>query len=393
MKNTSILILLFFITMATQAQKVNLPDRKIRILIKRSEIRGIPEAAQLNEYLKSFEHIIAKGLAEELPCVKIIAYQEVCNMMENDRERALAGEEVSLEDIAGALGCDILISLSIGKMGDAYLLTGSTMMSKNATVLDRNNSKTDIGNMMAEMEKFTSDMARELLAMEICPYKGDFTFTSTYTYDFNEKDTGLPEKDCDFERTTTVKKVKSESWTLQKVTRMQGEGNVVAFFDFNDETKTHSNCYHCQLMEGDYLLDQFEKERATTNESTTITETYNANGLANLNPEAAYEKYHAIIRIAFEKPSNTYTIKVQAISNPGKYTHKSEYRKKGCPYFKDWDNEWGGKYPVSIDRVHGPFPGNPFDKALKQSTTKTYDEKADKGKGQTVETLEFNLTR
>ena len=393
MKITTILLLLLFIVMATQAQKASLPDRKIRILIKRSEVKGIPEAAQLNEYLKSFEHIIAKGLAEELPCVKIIAYQEVCNMMENDRERALAGEEVSIEDIAGALGCDILISLSIGKMGDAYMLTGSTMMSKNATVIDRNNKETDIGNMMAEMKKFTSDMARELLAMEICPYKGDLTFTSTYTYDYKETDTGLPEKDCDFERTTTIKKVKSETWTLQKVTRMQAEGNVVAFFNFDDETKAHSTCYHCQLMEGDYLLDQFEKERATTNESTTITETYDAKGLANLDPESTYEKYHAIIRIIFDKPSNTYTVKVQAVSNTGKYTHKTEYRKKGCPYFKDWDNEWGGKYPVSIDRIHGPFPGNPFDKTLKQSTTKTYDEKADKGKGQTVETIEFNFTR
>jgi len=87
------------------------------------------------------------------------------------------------------------------------------------------------------------------------------------------------------------------------------------------------------------------------------------------------------------------TLKVQAISNIGKYTHKSEYRKKGCPNFKDWDNERGGKYPVSIDRAHGPFPSNPFDKTLKNTTTKTYDEKADKGKEQTVETIEFNLTR
>jgi len=60
---------------------------------------------------------------------------------------------------------------------------------------------------------------------------------------------------------------------MQKVTRMQAEGNVVAFFDFNKETKAHSTCYHCQLMEGEYLLDQFDKERTTTNKSTTITVT------------------------------------------------------------------------------------------------------------------------
>jgi len=88
---------------------------------------------------------------------------------------------------------------------------------------------------------------------------------------------------------------------------MQAEGNVVAFFNFDDETKAHSTCYHCQLMEGDYLLDQFEKERATTNESTTITETYDAKGLANLDPESTYEKYHAIIRIIFDKPHPTHT--------------------------------------------------------------------------------------
>jgi hypothetical protein len=81
MKNIAILLLLLFIVMSTEAQKAGLPDRKIRILIKRSEIRGIPEAAQLNTYLKTFEHIIAKGLAEELPCVKIIAYQEICDLM------------------------------------------------------------------------------------------------------------------------------------------------------------------------------------------------------------------------------------------------------------------------------------------------------------------------
>ena len=393
MKIATILFILVSPFLAAKAQKFNLPDRKIKILIMSSEVTKVANANEINAYVGTFEKIVAQVLSDNIPCASIITRREIIEWMEYDRMKELMGAGGNFNEIAGALGCDILISLSLGEIGGNYILSGSTMSERNASVLERDSRKSDIKNLVDEMEKYSNNLAKQLLALEICPYKGDFTFTSTYNYDFKEVDTGLPEKDCDFERATTVKKVKSETWTLQKVTRIQADGNVVAFFDFNDETKTHSNCYHCQLMEGDYLLDQFEKERATTNESATITETYDAKGLANPDPESSYGKYHAIIKIMFDIHANTYTIKVQAISNPGKYTHKSEYRKKGCPYFKDSDNEWGGIYPVSIDRVHGPFPGNPFDKTLKQSITKEYPEKADKGKGNTIETIEFNLTR
>ncbi|MEI8048420.1 MAG: hypothetical protein WCI92_13630 [Bacteroidota bacterium] len=393
MKIATILFILVFPFLAVKAQKFNLPDRKIKILIVSPEVTKVPNANEINGYVGTFEKIVAQALSDNIPCASVITRREIIEWMEYDRMKEMMGAGGRFDDIAGALGCDILINLTMAEVGGLYYITGSAMSSRNASILERGSRKADIGHLLDEMDKYSNDLVRELLAMEICPYKGDLTFTSAYTYDLAEKDTGLPEKDCDFERDITVKRVKQETWTLKKVSRIQADGNVNAFFDFKDENRMHSNCYHCQVMEGTYLLDIKEKERANITESTTITETYDAKGLAVLDPTAAFEKYHAIIKINFDIPANTYTISVKAISEPGKYNHKTEYRKKGCPYFEDSDNEWGGIYPVSIDRVHGPFPGNPFDKTLKQSITKEYPEKTDKGKGNTVETLEFNLTR
>jgi hypothetical protein len=392
MKIATILFILFGSLLSAQAQTFNPTKEKIKILILSREANEGPDAKELNGKMEMLENIVAETLSKDAPCVEIITKHEIAQMLEKDRWEVLLGQEGHFSEIAGALGCDYMISISISKIGERYFLNGSVLTPLNAQAKVRKNRDFDT-DMAGEFQRFANDIVRELLAGEICPYTGDLTYTSTFTHDELEKRTGLPDAGCDFEETTVKNNLKQETWIFKKVNRMQAEGNVDAFFTFNDETNSRSNCLHCQVMEGEYLLDVFEAHTSNTTKHASITETYNAKGLAFLDPQDKREKYHAIIRITFDLLANNYTLTVKAISQPGKYSKKTVFSEKGCPYYKDWDNETGGIYPVSINRTFGPFTGSPYEKNLKKTDTKTFDEESEKGTGKTIETVKFNLTR
>jgi len=391
MKIIPILVLIFTANIA-YAQLGTLPEKPHILIMGVDETDGKTES---NRYLVLFEDIISSILRKEIPCAEIITRNDIKIMIQFDRERVLLNpdSESNLEAIGGAMGCNILISLTISKIGDTYFLGGSTLSTRNAKATGKYNGQTDINSLVKSFQKFANDMARDLLAQEICAYKGEFTINSVKTFNDSEEREGLPGQDCEFKATKEENDKTEEKWTFQKVKRVQADANVGFSIDNVKSETEHNTCNHCMVMEGDYFLDQFEPNKANMNFSTVITEKFNANKIANLDPEAKYEQYHAVVKIAFNTLANNYTIHVKAISEPAKWVRKSVYKESGCPYHKNTENEIGATYPVSIDRTFGPFLGSPYEKTLKKTETKTYIDPDSNGKGKTVETVTFNLTR
>lgn len=393
MKIILTLVLIFAVSIAN-AQLGTLPERP-HILIMGVDATNGENPVESNRYLVLFEDIISSILRKEIPCAEIITRNDIKIMIQFDRDRALLNPDIesNLEAIGGAMGCNILINITISKIGDTYYLSGSTLSTRNTKAAGKYTGQADINSLVKSFQKFANDMARDLLAQEICAYKGDFTYSLVKTYKDIEENNGLPGIDCEFKKTKKEDDKTEETWIFNKVKRLQAEANVNYTFNFIKSESEHSTCNHCQVMEGDYLLDQFEPNKANMNFSNVITETYSATKIANLDPEAKYEQYHAVVKIAFNTLANNYTIHVKAISEPAKWTKKSVYRESGCPYHKNSENEIGGTYPVSIDRTFGPFLGSPYEKSLKKTETKTYIDPDSNGKGITVETVTFNLTR
>jgi hypothetical protein len=145
-------------------------------------------------------------------------------------------------------------------------------------------------------------------------------------------------------------------------------------------------------MENGYKLDVFEPNRANMKESIVITETYSANQTATVEG-TRLTGTNALIVIHFDTKANNYTITVKAATEPAKWTKKTVNTNSGCPYDKNFENEIGATYAQSFNHTFGPYPGSPYQKNLKQTVTKTIIDPDSKGKGKTVETISFNLTR
>jgi hypothetical protein len=391
-----LLIILISSTLYTQGKysKVGKIRERPRILIK--YIRPIDEkmegSEELNNLRNSFEGSVAQQISEEFPCAIINTYTEVQAKIAYDRQwnDGINGS-YSLQDALALLDCDILISLTSYKLGGKYYFVSCTMDPRSATVAGRNESGGK--NSSIDYSELIRQIIRDLVEMELCPYKGDVTFSSVKTFKDSQERNGLPNQDCEFKATKEEDNKTVETWTFQKAKRFEGIASVnYTINNYKKETERNT-CAHCSKMENGYRLDVFEANRADMKTSSVITETYSATNTAPLSSDVEYEKYNALIKIFFDTKANNYTITVKAVSQPAKWTKKTAIRNSGCPYDEDFDNEVGATYGQRCERTFGPFPGSPYQKNLKQNVTKTYTDEGSDGKGKTVETISFNLSR
>lgn len=384
-------ILIFSVTHA--GDNLGNMREKPKILILCQKLTKGEDYQKINETTRSFEDAVESQIRKEIPCASVMTYTTIQEMVAFDRTAYTLNPDNGshLEEILQNLQADIIISLLAYKVGDTYTFNAGTLSTRKASILDKN---TSTGNKdIYDYGEIARLIVQDLLASEICPYKGEITFSSVKTFKDSEERKGLPGQDCDFKATKSRDDKLEETWTFQKVKRIQAEANVNYSINNIKSEEEHNTCNHCQVKEGDYFLDQFEPNKANMNFSTVITEKYNANKIANLDPKAKYEKCNAEVKIAFNILANNYTIQVKAISEPAKLVKKTVHKESGCPYHKGSEYEEEATYPVPCEKTFGPFIGSPYQKNLKQNVTNTYIDPDSNGKGQTIENITFNLTR
>jgi hypothetical protein len=393
MKKIIIYLLLLFTTISANAQFGSLRE-KPSIYITGMDVAGVSNSAESNKLLSMFEDMVLSAIMKEIKCAKVMSRNAAKSMMQFDRERVIiTNEESNINAIADAMGADILICLNVSIVGDDYYLGGTTLDNRKKKVGGKYTEKTNEKNFGDGMNKFANDLVRDLLAMEICAYKGELTFSSVSTYTDSEERTGLPNQDCEFKATKKEDNKTVQTWVFKKDRRYKGSSSVNCTINNSKKETQHNTCVHCCKMENGVKLDLFEPGFADKNSSTLITETYSATKTIPLGAPAEYENYSALIKIKFDILANNYTIMVKAVSEPGKYEEKTEEKNSGCPYDENFEKEKNATYPVSCNMTFGPFPGSPYIKSLKQTITRNYTDPDSKGKGKTVETISFNLTR
>jgi hypothetical protein len=387
---------MILITSTLHAQKyqkvVNMPERP-KILIK--YIRPMDEkmegSEELNNLRNSFEGSVAEKISQEFPCANIHTYTEVQAKAARDRiENDGIHDSYSLQDALKLLEFDILISLTSYKVGDKYYFGASDIDPKYATVRSKNMSTGSDSSI--DYAELIRQIIRDLVEREICPYKGDISFSSVTTYKDSQERNGLPNQDCEFKATKEEDNKTEETWTFQKLKRIEGTASVNYTINNYKKATEHNTCNHCSKMENGVKLDVFEANKADMRTSSETTETYSANQIAPLD-ENSLVGMNALTKISFDTKANNYTITVKAATQPAKWTIKNVLTNSGCPYDENFENELGAIISKGCDRTLGPFPGSPYQKSLKQTITKTIIDEKSKGKGKTVETISFNLTR
>lgn len=239
-------------------------------------------------------------------------------------------------------------------------------------------------------EGLLAEILGEFNEMELCPYKGEITFSSITTYKDSEERTGLPDPDCEFKATKKEENKTEQTWTFQKLKRYEGTANVNYTIDNRKKVTEYNSCRRCCKMDNGVKIDIFEPGYVNSNSSTVKTETYSATKTASLKG-LRLDGTNALTKITFDTLANNYTITVKAATEPAKWTTKSVTTNSGCPYDENFENELGAIFARKCDRSFGPFPGSPYQKSLKQTVTQTII--SEDGKGQTIEKISFNLTR
>jgi len=360
---------------------INVEATKPRFFIQTSASGD--QGGKLGEaYLGYFETLIFNGLKKAFPCVEINSISTVKTLLGHERMRQLlgTGDDSALANIAGAMGCEYLVSLKVNVTGNSALITAFCMDAKKAETLARTTETATHGSAgISAMEKVAKKLIDDLKEYEICAYEGKISIEVE-----SEKEENLSSSNpCDNGIITIQTKIKSKSnlkWELNKNGLRKGSGNVTYDLNENTETTINNPCYICS---------NGQKTIAQINEKKDVEA--KANGLSNESVSEGQKVADCRIKIVFLE-DGTYSILVEATSQKGNM--KTTIDKKvnaPCAAGKDEKPEEprNNEIEVPLKVVLGPYKGTAEDKVLSQEETKDLSQ----GKEKTTAKINFTLTR
>jgi hypothetical protein len=341
---------------------------------------------------------IAEILSNKVSCASIITDEIIQVLVTHDREKELldgfdSGKPTStrLQEIADAANCDYIVLVSVTECPDGFCLNASTLSSEKGKVVIRQNSGNgNRGNdLLHEIEEYANNLADELLAMQICVYKGTITITETEDFEENQP----------FENNECVEKGYTRSingttkWEIEKRSRYTCNGTMKKDLTDKSHSWEYGNCIVCSQVseDGKTVIGLYTEPSGVTTYDLNITETTKIEGL-----ERMYTNTDAITFIKFDTLAGTFTVQVMANSKIGAITRKREYKcKTTCPRPCDVqkDDPVTNKIQEPLDDTYGPFKGKPSDKELSATKTETFTDKTDFGGGTRTVNIQVNLSR
>jgi hypothetical protein len=371
---------------------------KVRILIQSDANVRKSSNRKIIGLTSIYVNIIDKTLSEKVSCASIITDLDIQALVTLDREKELldgfdSGKPTStrLQEIAEAANCDYIISVSVTECPDGFCLNTSTFSAEKEKVATEQNSGKGKGedDLLHEMHEYANNLADELLAMQICIYKG--TITITETEDFNENQP-FENNEC-VEKGYTRNITGTTKWEIEKRSRHIGNGNMKKDITDKSHSWDYGNCIVCSQVseDGKTVIGLYTEPTGVTTYDLNVTETTKIEGL-----ERMYSNAEAITFIKFDTLAGTFTVQVMANSKIGAITRKREYKcKTTCPRPCDVqkDEPVTNKIQDTLDETYGPFNGKPTDKELSASKTETFTDKTDFGGGTRTVNILVNLSR
>jgi len=352
--------------------------------------------------LQGLTMMVMQVLREQIPCAIIITMKDIELMVKHDREQAIAHNswdyESNLENIGREMRCDYIVDIGGGMTGDIYFFSSSMLNNRNAKTINKATIKTDYKNLYDDAESYAYKLAKELLQMQICPYKGKITISNELVdQEIHDRGNRCGKNSGGYfseHKENTIKK--SETWVLEKKKRMEAEGSFSTTFTKKKIIHQKSTaCTSCFICEG----------KVVTGRSTTYTdedwlvenkEEYQIDGIADPILDSKFNKINpAIVSIEFDTLAGAYTITVNAISKPGTYTiSRTEKRQTACKCDDPVPDEKSSTAKIMpLDKSYGPFKGKPTDKTLQDTKDVVIRTKHDGGESVDTYKLTFSFTR
>lgn len=347
-----------------------------------------------------FEDLVLHELFHQITCADFMTKGGIRDMLMVDRTKTLltGDSESLLSEIAGAMGCDYLISLGAYAIGDDFYLTGSTTTTRNAKVAAKSISKTDYDQLIKAMQKYGRDLATDLLSRGICPFKGKITINTEKTdEEIHERGNRCGKNNSGYFRETIHKSLNyKETLVLEKKRHIQADGSLLASStDENIWHQINSNCVLCATYDGDAVVGTDAGNYTNSEYMQTKKEEMTVEGLAPLdkNPLLSY-KLPAEVAINFDTIQGTYMVRVKAVSKTGIFIKSKTVKNvTSCKTDNEPDEESKNDIVVSISSSYGPFKGRPRDKKLEDSKKETFTTKHDGGVAVSTYQVNFSFTR
>jgi hypothetical protein len=324
--------------------------------------RTIPEKGDDDDKLSLFAiHLggeINIKIDEFLPCATHMDQNDLAAVLDNERQKQLlgVGDDEALNSIAGSVGAQYLISITLIDMGSQISINTKCIDMKKAqpivNIADQapdDEGAFDVINVMAD--KFID----ELCKYEICPYIGTLKVEVSEDLDVDRKSeypVFCNGRDGLYKMSYKESKHTDNFWTFQKVTRVRAD----AFIDFDISEETDKviddDCHTCPQGKTRRYFHETVTKKGKITEVSEESEVYGQ----RIND--------ARVEITFSE-DGTYTIKIEATSAE---TEITETRYTNA---ESWCDTNGGppktitnKVDVPLTYIFGPFKGTAKDEFL-----------------------------
>lgn len=331
-----------------------------------------------------FETQAANAIEEAFPCAQVNSISAVRALLGHERMRQLlgsGGDETTLQNLAGAMGCEYLVILNISVRANIAIIKATCYDSKKAGKMAMAAEMGPYGEgTLDAIDKVVETLVDDLKEYEICPYYGPVTIEIKSTLDDTKTDhlSAPCGSGGNVAVTTRLESNSTLKWELNKYSVRAADGNVT--YDLNEKTTVISEypCYRCKDgNEGAAKITE-------TNEQEVKVE-----GLSSESVSEGKQVKDARIKLDF-LDDGTYTVLVEATSKQGNLKITTEKKVEGiCEAESEPRDTKNKKVDVPIKAVFGPYQGTIKDKTLHQKETKDVSQ----GKEKTTVTIDFTLSR
>lgn len=376
-------ISIILISLLAGTLKMEAAPIKVFIQKRSFDDKGVLRA---DAVIQAVDMFLVSRLNKDYPCVEYLDTDGLTALLSVERQRQLlgTGDENSLQNMASALGCKYLISITVKVIQDQAIISLLFMDNTSAKTLSRSSQVAQYGDPSIDAaEKATNDLFDGLKTYEICPFKGEITLKITSSKKDDQAEqysvycNGI---DGIFNKTIKLDKYSENEWSLYKNGFNASTGNVK--FNLSEEVtiNEYNPCYECSPTK--------QGSRSYNEKTTTYA---SLQKLSNESESEGVKVDDARAYLTF-LDDGTYTLKIKASSAQGEKKTIKEVTAQGvCDNLNEPPKKTTNKIDEGILEIFGPFTGTAQDKSLSNSDIITRTNPAS-GEDETI-TYEFNLTR
>lgn len=380
MKNILFILIMLLSLQALKAEKTKF------LLNWKVQAQSKDNSDKLDLFCDAFEGEFNKGIEEYFPCATKTSYRNIATILSWERDKQLlgVGEDDALQNIAGAMGAQYLVSLKMTESGQSVFM--------NVICIKMSEAKTLVNVMeQAPLNEDAFDVIRtlaekffdELLKYEICPYKGRIKVEVATDINVDEKKeypVYCNGQDRLYKLHYKETKHSEHFWTFNKVTKVWAQSYIDYTISEETDKEIEDGCYSCPQGKTRRYYHETVSKSGKIDEVSEESEVYGK------------RVSDARVVITFND-DGTYIMKIEATSKESEISEtRYRYAESWCDSENKPSETIKNKVDIPLTYIFGPYKGTARDEFLTQHPDPVVETNPVSGE-KTTYTISFDLQR